>query len=395
MLIKNRMMFISICCLMIFLFSSLGTSVSFAAGPEYENVALNKPVSIPEWDTPRQPPYAPENAVDGIGGVWTNGWEPSKGDGVKPWLQIDLLDEYVIHRIEIDDRPYDGKEGRPEWEAPRKDFEIRASNDPTFETYVVLGSTEGEPFEIPTWVHYVTDTNAYRYIRYVRLYEGWTFLSEIRVYGSKPGEDFTPPTWSEGSEITVSDISETGVTLTWPAATDENEVTEYKIYKNDKLLDTVAGSVLSYNVTGLIAEMEYAFRVEAIDAAGNESTNGPVVTITTLPSSTQFTIQEPVFKDALGNVLERLVSSIDLRASITITNNFNSQGNACFMLALYGPDKTFENFAYIQATLDAKQIYIFNAGFTLPSDIEGYYIKAFVWDSMEEMQPLSNTVIFE
>ncbi|SFE63355.1 hypothetical protein SAMN05216378_3801 [Paenibacillus catalpae] len=59
------------------------------------NVALGKPVTTSDAGSP-QSGYGPEKAVVGIG----------------PWLQIDLLDEYVIRRVHVDDRPYDGDDGR-------------------------------------------------------------------------------------------------------------------------------------------------------------------------------------------------------------------------------------------------------------------------------------------
>jgi len=91
--------------------------------------------------------------------------------------------------------------------------------------------------------------------------------------------DTKAPTWPSASSLNASGVTQTGLTLSWSAATDNTAVTSYKVYKNGSLLGTATGS--SYNVTGLTAATQYTFKVEAGDAAGNWSTNGPSKTVTT------------------------------------------------------------------------------------------------------------------
>ncbi|CAM4289034.1 S-layer homology domain-containing protein [Paenibacillus typhae] len=106
-------------------------------------------------------------------------------------------------------------------------------------------------------------------------------------------EAAVPPSWEEGSKLEASDLTSTGVTLSWPAAADEAGVTGYRIYtgadsdpvtvSGDEL--TVSGAVYRYQLTGLLPNTLYIFKVEAGDADGNWSTDGPSVTVTTLPTS--------------------------------------------------------------------------------------------------------------
>jgi len=77
------------------------------------------------------------------------------------------------------------------------------------------------------------------------------------------------PTWPIGSQLTVSNVEETGLTLTWTAAVDDKGVTAYRIYRDGEVIATVQGDVLTYDVTGLIADKCYNFRVEAGDADNN------------------------------------------------------------------------------------------------------------------------------
>lgn len=92
--------------------------------------------------------------------------------------------------------------------------------------------------------------------------------------------DTTVPTWPEGSALTVSDKSQTGLTLSWTSASDDLAVDAYQVYKDGALLDTVYGAT-TYNVTGLNPGTEYTFKVEAGDAAGNWTTVGLSATATT------------------------------------------------------------------------------------------------------------------
>ncbi len=97
-------------------------------------------------------------------------------------------------------------------------------------------------------------------------------------------DDQSAPTWPVDSLLTVTNISKTSLTLSWEAAADNEGVTGYKVFKDGILLESVNGSTTTYNVTGLSPSTSYTFKVEAGDAAGNWTTTGPSVTVTTVPS---------------------------------------------------------------------------------------------------------------
>ena len=99
------------------------------------------------------------------------------------------------------------------------------------------------------------------------------------------GGDTEPPTWGDGASLTAEDVSFTSLDLTWSEASDNEAVTQYRIYKDDELLATVGADPRQYEVTGLEMGAEYTFGVEAGDAADNFSSGGPSVTVTTLSDS--------------------------------------------------------------------------------------------------------------
>jgi len=80
--------------------------------------------------------------------------------------------------------------------------------------------------------------------------------------------------------LSSSNISQTSVTLSWTASTDNVGVTGYDIYRNNALLTSTTGT--SYNVTGLTASTTYSFYVKAKDAAGNISAASNTINVTTL-----------------------------------------------------------------------------------------------------------------
>jgi hypothetical protein len=95
--------------------------------------------------------------------------------------------------------------------------------------------------------------------------------------------DKTAPTWPSGAAL----AAEPGVTdarLTWPAATDNVAVAGYHVYQGSTLVGSTSNRQL--RVTGLTADTDYHFKVEAVDAVGNESTTGPTVDTRTLDDTT-------------------------------------------------------------------------------------------------------------
>jgi putative cell wall-binding protein/chitodextrinase len=97
--------------------------------------------------------------------------------------------------------------------------------------------------------------------------------------------DAAPPSWPAGSSLTANSITSESVSLSWSAALDDIAVTEYRIYQDQDVtpIMTVAGNVTTCEITGLAAETEYTFRVEAGDGENQWTTDGPTVKVTTLP----------------------------------------------------------------------------------------------------------------
>lgn len=79
--------------------------------------------------------------------------------------------------------------------------------------------------------------------------------------------DGTPPEAPTGVVATGASLSR--MTLTWNVPWDNTATTSYKVFRNGTQVGT--STTASYNDSGLAAGTSYTYRVSALDAAGNES----------------------------------------------------------------------------------------------------------------------------
>jgi chitodextrinase len=109
-------------------------------------------------------------------------------------------------------------------------------------------------------------------------------VEDYTVIIGASGPDSQAPT--APSNLTASNITQTSLSLSWTASTDNVGVTGYDVYQGSSVIQTVTGTTAS--VTGLTASTAYTFSVRAKDAAGNVSPSSNVVNVTTLaPADTQ------------------------------------------------------------------------------------------------------------
>ncbi|PLX22349.1 MAG: hypothetical protein C0599_06560 [Salinivirgaceae bacterium] len=91
-------------------------------------------------------------------------------------------------------------------------------------------------------------------------------------------EDTQAPT--APTSLTASNVTQTTLSLSWNASSDNVGVTGYYVYKNGTYVTTVTSA--SYNVSGLLASTSYNFYVKAKDEAGNTSSASNTAYVTTM-----------------------------------------------------------------------------------------------------------------
>lgn len=113
------------------------------------------------------------------------------------------------------------------------------------------------------------------------------------------GGDTTPPTLT--GTITISALTTTSYTATWPAGSDNVAVTgyEYRI-AGGSWVDR--GNNLSVNITGRTPGATETFEVRAYDAAANVSTPALSTSVTLLSAVPTVTVTEPL-KNNTGTLL--------------------------------------------------------------------------------------------
>ncbi|MGB0592064.1 MAG: fibronectin type III domain-containing protein [Myxococcota bacterium] len=93
--------------------------------------------------------------------------------------------------------------------------------------------------------------------------------------------DITAPSWGAGATLTAEAVGSTTVTLVWTPATDNVAVTGYTLTVDGAPLGTTGGDVTTFAATGLSPATSVVFQVQAMDAAGHVTADGPTLAVTT------------------------------------------------------------------------------------------------------------------
>ncbi|WP_258171224.1 fibronectin type III domain-containing protein [Paenibacillus sp. R14(2021)] len=121
-------------------------------------------------------------------------------------------------------------------------------------------------------------TQTARIYVYVKDFRGTMYFDDFSLTGgSGSGTDTQAPTAPTG--LTSPSKTETTVSLSWMASTDNVGVTGYDVYRGTTLAGSTTGT--SYTATGLTAGTAYSFTVKAKDAAGNVSAASAALAVTT------------------------------------------------------------------------------------------------------------------
>jgi PQQ-dependent dehydrogenase (s-GDH family) len=152
--------------------------------------------------------------------------------------------------------------------------------------------------------------------------------------------DTTPP--SVPANLVASNITQSTLTLSWTASTDDVGVAGYNIYKDWIKINSTPVAPTTYQITGLTALNTYVFSVKAVDAAGNESDSSNAVAVTTpdtesptvptnvatsLITDSSFTLSWTASTDNTGVIgYDIIQDGIIINTAPVTTTNFNVTG---------------------------------------------------------------------
>ena len=241
--------------------------------PPPSNIALNRPASASsQWADTCAAAKANNGSTDAADSC--GGWSPTSADA-QPWWQVDLGSAYRITTLELVTRQ--NCCDQPE---TRQNFEIRASNSPSFTTYVVLGSQGATalPFKA-TWTKTVTDTNSYRYIRATK--PGYFFIAELRVFGNAATNQ-APTVFLTSPANNASFIAPANIALSATAGDPDGSIARVEFYNGTTLIATdnngADGWAINWNA---VPQGSYALSAKAFDNANASGTSAPAnVTVT-------------------------------------------------------------------------------------------------------------------
>jgi hypothetical protein len=100
---------------------------------------------------------------------------------------------------------------------------------------------------------------------------------DVQTYQFSTGGDTSAP--SAPANLVSGSPSDTSVSLSWDASSDNVGVTGYRVYRDGTMVGSPTGT--SYTDTGLTPATSYSYTVKAVDAAGNLSGPSNTVTVTT------------------------------------------------------------------------------------------------------------------
>ncbi|GAB3321592.1 hypothetical protein GCM10027299_16250 [Larkinella ripae] len=132
--------------------------------------------------------------------------------------------------------------------------------------------------------------------------------------------DKQPPTVP--TNLSLSNVTQNSMRLTWTASTDNVNVSGYEVYRNNvKIADVNSGT--TYNATGLSSGTEYYFFVRAVDPTGNISPNSNTATETT-----SGTTGPPVNQPPVAPSINNLTATVNTSFNTTLTPFTDPEGDA-------------------------------------------------------------------
>lgn len=94
--------------------------------------------------------------------------------------------------------------------------------------------------------------------------------------------------------------------------------------------------------------------------------------------------------DAAGEAVHTLEPGQSIFASASFHNNSQIDKNAVLVLALVDADNRMASYTYSVERMEGQGTKELEASFRLPADLAGYRVQAFVWDSLDGKQLISN-----
>jgi chitodextrinase/predicted esterase len=222
-----------------------------------------------------------------------------------------------------------------------------ATDNVTVDQYVIyaageaLGSVTGAATELT--IHALADETLYNFQVVALDAAGNAANGPTRAVTTL--HDAVAPTWT-GATVTARSIGPFGVDLSWSPASDAEAVTGYRVYINEVLTAEPAGTTLE--LRSLARGQALAVAVQARDGAGNDSSDGPTMTLRLPDPAADFPpaaleVDCGAVDFALGSGVATLTASGIGRSARVLEPD--EEGPRPLLLAFHGAGDSAANFA--------------------------------------------------
>jgi lysophospholipase L1-like esterase len=290
------------------------------------NLSTGKPVMQSSTAFSRGPGLAIDNNTDGI---YSNGSIAMTQNELNAYWQIDLQNNYTIHKIEIWNRTDACCINKlNNFYVFVSDIPFTSVNPNTTLAQEGIWSVFSAAYPNPSASFNVNRSG--QYVRVQLANQGSLSLAEVKIYG------FTPSTTLPAAPSTLSaqSLSANSISLSW--TDNSNNETGFKIERKTgtgafEEIAVVTANTSTYSNTGLQPSTSYTYRVFAYSAAGNSAFSNESV-VQTLPAAPS-----------------GLAAQAQTATSVELTWTDNSTGETGFKIERKTGTGVFEEVAVVTA----------------------------------------------
>lgn len=210
-----------------------------------------------------------------------------------------------------------------------------------------------------------------------------TFTAGVITQGA-PTVDSTAPT--APANLTSPSKTDTSITLSWSASTDNVGVSFYEIYRGQSKVGSTSGT--TYTDTGLTANTSYSYKVHAKDAAGNLSAASQTLNVTTHPPQTlSLTLKATVPANTPTGADLYLASSLNSWNPADPNQKLTKHADGTYSINLSLPAGTYFEYkitrgAWASVEVSSSGADISNRTYTMPSSAQTVALTVQKWKDL-------------
>jgi hypothetical protein len=247
------------------------------------------------------------------------------------------------------------------------------------------------------------------YVNDTKNMSGWSVQSSLAVGSTPYGDSESPITKLPSNYIGIDWIRTSNASGAYTAS---DVLTTFTVTNDADVYVAVSRETMEANLAWLSTWTKTADTIELSEGAevfdlykksfaansqvtlskiGQSDSNGYFI----LVRGRSIQLNSFEFMDWNGNKITALTPGMNATAKVEVTNNTAEQRSFVVICALYDANQRLVTYTSASVTAHAGEQRTLNTGFKVPSNLSGYQAKAFIWDNLITMKPLSNSITIE